>query len=307
MPPAIASLGDTEILNYGDPAQGPHTHPIRTASGTIAYITESGKINLNAQGKSISVDANALPDGRILSNGDGQLLVLSDPTPIYTHGVLGDAVEAGSVTLLDESGQILTKIPIPNDRVVEGIMPIWADLNGDGEREIIITISDSESGARLVAYNENGTEFTSSTPIGTGFRWRNQMAVAPFGPNGKIELVDVLTPHLNGTVEFFQLSGSSLERVAWISGYTSHSIGSRNLDMGLAADLDADGQAEVLLPNLGYNALGIIKHTPEGAAAIAEIPLKGKLTTNLAGISLSDGSIAIAAGTDQGELLIWMP
>ena len=168
-------------------------------------------------------------------------------------------------------------------------------------------MSDSESGARLVAYREDGTEFAISTPIGTGYRWRNQMAVAPFGPNGEIELVDVLTPHLNGTVEFFQLEGESLVRVAWISGYTSHSIGSRNLDMALAADLDVDGQVEVLLPNLGYNALGIIKHTPDGAVAIAEIPLNGKLTTNLAGISLSNGSIAIAAGTDQEELLIWMP
>ena len=76
-----------------------------------------------------------------------------------------------------------------------------------------------------------------------------------------MELVDVLTPHLGGTVEFYQWQGNQLNIVARQSGYTAHVIGSRNLDMAVAADLDSDGQTELLLPNQQRSELGAIRHT----------------------------------------------
>ena len=42
-------------------------------------------------------------------------------------------------------------------------------------------------------------------------------------------------------VEFFQLENNELRIVAQVPGYTSHIIGSRNLDMALAGDFDGDG------------------------------------------------------------------
>ena len=74
--------------------------------------------------------------------------------------------------------------------------------------------------------------------IGRGNRWRHQIAVAPFGPNGERELVDVLTPHIGGVVEFYRMVGDRIEIVATVPGFTSHVIGSRNLDLALAADAD---------------------------------------------------------------------
>ena len=303
MPPALSPAG--EMLNLSADNLSQYSHPILTASGKLAYIDQSGQVVIQDRGQTITVDANALPDARILSDGHGQLLVLSDPTSAYDHGVLGDAVEAGSVTLLDESGQILQVIPAPDGQVIEGIMPLWADLDEDGQAEIIITVSGPSAGAQLLAYRPDGSLLAASSAIGTGYRWRNQMAAAPFGPNGELELVDVLTPHLSGTVEFFRLNGERLEQSASISGYTSHVIGSRNLDMALAADLDADGQFEVLLPNLARTALGIIEHAPQGALVLGELPLEGVLSTNLAGVTLEDVTLAIAAGTDNGLLMIW--
>ena len=303
MPPALSPSG--EILNLSAESLAQFSHPIMTATGKLAYIDESGQVVIQDRGQAITVDANALPDARILSDGQGLLLVLSDPTTAYDHGVLGDAVEAGSVTLLDESGHILQVISAPDGQVIEGIMPLWADLDEDGQAEIIITVSGPSSGAQLLAYRQDGSLLAASSAIGTGYRWRNQMAASTFGPNGELELVDVLTPHLSGTVEFFRINGDRLERTASISGYTSHVIGSRNLDMALAADLDADGQFEVLLPNLARTALGVIKHASEGAVVLGELPLDGALSTNLAGVSLADGSLALAAGTGNGVLMIW--
>jgi hypothetical protein len=261
---------------------------------------------LVSNGNQTVVEIDSLPDARILTDGAGKFLLLTDPTSEYTHAVLGDGLEARSATIVNEEGEITGRILAPADMVFEAIMPIWSDINQDGVREIIVTASNTEVGAQILVYQPDGTLIARSQPIGTGYRWRNQAAVAPFGPNGELELVNVITPHLLGKVEFLQLNGDRLERVAEISGYTSHVIGTRNLDMILSGDLNGDGQAEVLLPTQGRTALGIIKHTLSGAEAIAELLLDAPLSTNLAGIETARW-LAIAAGTENGTIYLWLP
>lgn len=65
--------------------------------------------------------------------------------------------------------------------VLEGLSPIWVDLDGDGRREIIVTISDARLGARLVVFDEQGNRIASGPAIGQSHRWRHQLAVAPYG------------------------------------------------------------------------------------------------------------------------------
>jgi hypothetical protein len=305
MPPILTTVAYGDILNH-HATETTDTHPVLTETGVLAYLNSDREMVLIREGNQSKVEINALPDGRILSSGSGLFLILTDPTDEYTHAVLGDGLEANSATIINESGEVVGKIMAPADMVFEVIMPIWADINQDGIREVIITASNAEIGAQVIVYQPDGTLIARSDPIGTGYRWRNQAAVAPFGPNGELELVNVITPHLVGRVEFLQLNGDRLERVAQISGYTSHVIGTRNLDMILSGDLDGDGQAEVLLPTQDLKALGIIKRTQTGAEVIAELPLDGSLSTNMAGIDTADG-LAIAAGTENGTLYFWLP
>jgi hypothetical protein len=143
--------------------------------------------------------------------------------------------------------------------------------------------------------------------IGQGYRWRNQAAVAPSGPDGQLELVDVLTPHIGGTVEFFQLHDDLLQLVAGTTGYTSHVINTRNLDMALAGDFDGNGQIELLLPNQQRTELSIIQHTADGAEAAWVIPVGGQLTTNVAAVTLMDNRLAVGVGRDDGVLRVWTP
>ena len=138
---------------------------------------------------------------------------------------------------------------------MEGISPIWADLNGDGQREIIVTLSDSAQGAQVVVYSESGERLAAGPAVGRGNRWRHQLAVAPFGVNGEPELAEVLTPHIGGIAGFYRLDGDSLNLVAQHGGVTSHPIGSRNLDMGLAGDLDGDGRVELVVFNQQFTEI----------------------------------------------------
>ena len=106
-----------------------------------------------------------------------------------------------------------------------------------------MTLSDAEQGAQVVVYSESGEQWR----LGRGDRWRHQIGVASFRPNGELGLAEVLTPHIEGIDGFCRMDGDSLNLVTQQDGVTSHLVFSRNLDMALAGDLDGDGQPEFVV------------------------------------------------------------
>jgi hypothetical protein len=156
-------------------------------------------------------------------------------------------------------------------------------------------------------FAEDGTQLASGPAIGQGNRWRHQIAIAPFGPGGEIELTAVRTPHLDSVVEFYQWQGDELTLVAELPGYTSHVIGSRNLDMAMAGDFDGDGRIELLLPTPDRTQLGGIQRTDEGATAVYHLDIGGELATNLAGVMTGAGETAVGLGRSDNVLRIWQP
>lgn len=246
-----------------------------------------------------------LPDALVLHDGSGSALLLTAPTTRYAHGVLGDAVEAAAVTHVDADGRARPVVTIPAPRVVEGLSPIWHDWDGDRRREIVLTLSDSDGGAQIVLLDGDGQRLATGPAIGRGGRWRHQLAVAPFAPDGVPELVDVLTPHIGGVVEFFRWEGDRLEIVAALPGYTSHVIGSRNLDMAAAADFDGDGRLELLLPRQDLRELGAVARSADGAFVAWGLPLPDRLSSNIATVTAADGTLAVGVGLANGMLRIW--
>lgn len=317
--PATVSVPPMLLVQRGEarlmvPPTGRHgdAHPviIDQAEGIWAFIYADGRLSVMQQTEPIVPEAlavNALPDARILVDERQRLLLLTDPISRYAHAVLGDALEATSITLLDTRPEtsVSSLIYAPEPFVIEGIAPIWTDLDGDGQREIIVTQSSSDSGAQIVVYNEAGQQLAAGPAVGQGFRWRHQIAVAPFGPNGELELAAVLTPHIGGVVEFYQWQGDRLHVVASLPGYTSHVIGTRNLDMAAAADFDGDGRVELLLPAPDLLALGAVRHTADGAATVWTLPLPAPLQSNLAVVQRQDGGIVVGAGLANGTLRLW--
>ncbi|MDH3944940.1 MAG: hypothetical protein OEV06_12670, partial [Anaerolineae bacterium] len=263
MPPVLTfENGTATVLPNTIQPLSPSSHSLPLfSSQQIAFIDENSHLSLQTGGYAHSFDFVALPDARILSDGGGRLLLLTGPTTDYSHGVLGDSLEASGVALVNSSPDpgVLSHFSAPNGDVIEGIAPIWTDLDGDGSREIIITLSNSNVGAFIGVFSEAGEQLAASQPIGQGFRWRHQIAAAPFGPNGEIEIVNVLTPHIGGVVEFLRWEAETLVRVADISGFSSHLIGSRNLDMAAAVDFDGDGKIELIVPTQDMRTLAALQ------------------------------------------------
>lgn len=300
------------FLNPPVAEAGGNSPVVYDAAGNLAYSNAVGELFLLKvhSGDIAPVEAEILPDGRLLFDENGRLLILSDPTGRYNHGVLGDDLEAGGVILVETSGaepEIASHITVAEPQVIEGIMPLWVDWDGDGQREIIVTLSDASQGAQIGLYSEDGEQLAAGEPIGQGQRWRHQIAVAPFGPNGEMELATVLTPHIGGIVGFYQWEGDKLNIVAELPGYTSHVINSRNLDMAMAGDFNGDGRPELLLPTNDRTQLGGIQRTADGAEAAYLLDLPGQMVSNLAGATLVSGDTAVGVGLDNDILRVWQP
>lgn len=247
---------------------------------------------------------NPLPDSRVVTSGPWSA-ALVNPTDRYGHGVLGDRIEAGAVQVVNAETDERIRIVIDAPSVIEGLSPMLIDVDQEdgGVPEVLVTLSNADVGAWLALYNIDGTLRAESTPIGQGNRWRNQLAAGWTGPSGDYEIVDVRTPHLDGVVEFFRVDGDRLERTASISGYTNHTLGSRNLDLGILVDADADKIAEVLLPTRDLRSLAIIDRVGDEAVELGRIDLDAALTTNIASQWLL-GQAWIAFGTSDGRLVI---
>ncbi len=309
-PPLLAvSAGEVELLVSRSDTEARFSHPVPVGdSGLMAFIEVGGGLVLRQDGFEVGrLRIDALPDARLLVDRQGRILLLTKPSTRYPHGIAGDELEATEITLLETrpSLKVITSIAIPGRQVVEGISPIWADLNGDGQREIIVTLSDSEQGAQVVVYSESGERLAAGPALGQGNRWRHQLAVAPFGVNGESELAEVLTPHIGGIAGFYRLDGDSLNLVAQQGGVTSHPIGSRNLDMGLAGDLDGDGQVELVVFNQQFTEITALRRTEDGAELAWQPPVGGKAVTNWASVNLG-GGIAMGVGREDGVLRIWL-
>lgn len=308
VPPALLVEGDSaQLLAAPQAAAQVPSHPIPVGD-RLAYLDEQGNLVLHrANSPPDIVPIQALPDARILSDGGQRVLVLANPSTQYLHGIFGDIIEPTSAVIVDASVEPprVSRVDVPDGKVIEGLFAMWADVDDDGEREIVVTLSDRSNGGQITIYSEQGETERQGPGIGRGFRWRHQLAVAPFGPQGELELVDVLTPHIGGVVEFRGLDDATLPIRVSVRGYTSHVNRSRNIDMAAAGDFDGDGVVELVLPNQRRTHLAGISRTAGGAFVDWELPLQGTLTSNVAVLRTTSGRLSLAAGRADNVLRIW--
>lgn len=286
--------------------------PVPFNGGSRLYIASNGDLVYTDSADNQSrLALNIQPDAQIVVNETSQIALYAEATDQrYVHGIMGDNLEGAALVIaqvVDGSLDIVARVDLPGEAIYEGLSPMWADVNEDGVQDLITTVSDSRNGSRIRVYLFDGDQITGSVdgpPIGSGFRWQHQLAWGAFGPNSEMELVEVRTPHIGGIVRFYQFTGDAVEIVAELSGYTSHIISSRNLDMAVAGDFNGDGQPEIVLPSQDRTRIAGIQHTANGAQVMWELPLEGRLSTNLSAVNMPNG-LALAAGTEAGRLRVW--
>ena len=173
---------------------------------------------------------NALPDAEVTKGKNNIRAVwLAGPTQRYDHGVLGDAIEAGSVEVKDDQNKRHT-LNLPGNAVFEDRFARLEDLDGDGSDEIIVVKSDLNKGAALAVLilNAHGLEIAAETPpIGRANRWLNPAGIADYDGDKRNDIAIVVTPHIGGILEFWEYRGRKLHRKYQLNGFSNHAIGSR--------------------------------------------------------------------------------
>lgn len=274
-------------------------------------IVANGDLQIDIGDHTTVLEINALPDGQIMQDERQRLLILTDPTNQYQHGILGDILEATSVTMVQLSDQpaVISKYSVPVDWVIESIRPIWRDWDGDGEREVVLTLSNSTSGSKLVLYDEKGNFLAESLPIGEGFRWRHALDIASFGENGQRLLVDVQTPHIGGVVGFYSWDkvNKVLKTEATLPNYSTHDLGSRAMQMYILMTDEQNEQELLILPNQPKTELAALRFVSGVIHEEWRIPLGGKLSGNLELIEENGVQTIRADVDDNREVLLKLP
>lgn len=154
-----------------------------------------------------------------------------DPTTRYAHGVLGDAVEWGSLQITDQDKS--HRVILPEDRVFEDIAPRLWDVTGDGSPEIVVIETQRDLGAQLAIYDRAGTKIAATPHIGRSNRWLAPIGAADLDGDGHIEIAYIDRPHLAKLLKIWRFEAGELTLVAEQAGLTNHRIGEDYITGGL--------------------------------------------------------------------------
>ncbi|MDS0261512.1 hypothetical protein NDI56_19100 [Haloarcula sp. S1CR25-12] len=286
---------------------GTHASPVVTprtdgSPSRLLYVADNGDLVVaGAETARLSIDA--IPDGRLAAVGDDRYALFGDRTSRYRHGALGDSKEGETLYVVDaETAEITAQAALDAPAVFEGLQPLVADLDDDGTPEIVTTVADERDGARIAVFAPDGRRLATGPIYGPG--WRHQLTVAPFGPDGGPELATVRKPHVDRVVEFYRLRGGSLDVVATADGFSSHTYGSRVLSGAVAGQFADDGGAELLVPTATRDELAAVRREPGGTTVGWRQPLDGTLASNVTGVPLTGGGVAVGAATDE-TVRVW--
>lgn len=167
------------------------------------------------------------------------------PSSRYGHEALGPGHEWAALTLDGRD------FPPGEDLVFEDTAPRLADLDGDGDREVIVVESSLTQGSRLAVWGGKGR--IAATPfIGIRHRWLAPLGAADLDGDGRVEVAYVETPHLGKVLKIVRLDGDRLVPVAEARGLTNHRFGDPVIQGGIAR---CDGVPTILTANADWTRI----------------------------------------------------
>lgn len=200
----------------------------------------------------------------------------TDPTDRYAHGILGDAIEWGTLVITTDTGT--RRFTLSQDRVFEDVAPRLLDLDNDGTPEVVVIETLASKGAQLAIYDATG-KIAFTPHIGRTNRWLAPIGAADLDGDGAIEIAYVDRPHLAKTLRVWRYEGGAMTHVADLEGLTNHRIGEADIGGGIR---DCGDGPEMITANSDWRNV------------MATTLVDGQLSTRVLGDHIDRGSFATA-------------
>ncbi len=198
------------------------------------------------------------------------------PTDRYAHGILGDAIEWGTLVVTTDAGT--RQFTLSQDRVFEDVAPRLADLDGDGAPEVVVVETLNTGGAQLAVYDETG-KIAATPHIGRTNRWLAPIGAADLDGDGFVEVAYIDRPHLAKTLRVWRFVDGDLHPVTDLPGLTNHRIGEADIGGGIR---DCGQGPEMITANADWRRV------------MATTLNDGELSTRDIGAHVNRGSFAAA-------------
>jgi len=219
----------------------------------------------------LSTNYTQLPEQAIARSADGQVYAqYAQPTSKYSHGILGDAIEAEQLIVVIDS--VFYQLTLPDEYVFEDIQPRLFDVDNDGFLEFITIRTHIDLGGGIMIYKLMGgelKEYASVTEIGTRFRWLNIVGINDLDQNGTIELLWIQTPHIGGILKVATFTPGNLSVIDEKSQYSNHAIGQTNLCLSVLTT--QDNEKVVYVPSQDRNQIVGFKFNNQTLELVEEI------------------------------------
>lgn len=266
--------------------------------GTRFHVARFEPRGAGAWGRVAGSAIEVLPDARPIQadldgTGDGgHVVALAGPDAgRYRHAVLGDAIEATRLVVLDRHGlEPMRELLLAAPHVFEDIAPRRVAL---GKRDGLLTVRSGPQGAQLVLVDADPAAVgslriaASGAALGVANRWLSPTTDG-------VHWLAVHTPHLGGVLHEYRQVGDRLDAATILGGVSNHRLGSRLLDQAAwhgrqLAIPDQSGQRLLLLDgHLGWRR---VREWQLPSRLIATASLG---TAVGVGVLHQDGSVAVA-------------
>lgn len=234
---------------------------------------------------------------------------LADPTTEYRHGVLGDAIEAGTLMVRTRDGRRL-EYRLPAGSVFEDRKVRLVRFRDGGPQRLLVVRSRAGQGAALALFGLEGDRLrllAESQPFGRANRWLNPVGVADFDGDGRREVAAVLTPHIGGVLTLYAWRGKRLEPEHRARGFSNHVIGSRNLALSAVLDLNGDGTPDLVVPDSNRRSLRAVTFAGGRFRELAVIKYRAEVVAGLVLTNLDGkGGQELLLGLSDGTLVAWV-
>lgn len=213
------------------------------------------------------------------AEGDIKSAYYAKPTTRYSHGILGDAIEAGGLVVTDQTGK-QHKLILPQSEVFEDLRPRLIDIDEDGIVEIVTIRASLTEGAAVTIYGlESGQLVEKATTKfhGQRNRWLNIAGFGNLDGGDKGHVYFVRTPHIGGTLYEYRYEQGRFFEAGKLAGFSNHKIGSRELDLSVLLTSEILGGHELVVPSNNRRILQFVRKVDGQVQVVHQVSLPAEI------------------------------